>query len=243
MNGLVGDNFIALICNNCVATFLAISFVCVMPQKYKVFFNRNVVYLGKKAEKNKVHQHVWKDLSAVKIEELSHLLLQNSKNETVFIECSNLSASWKLFKGIFQVKKAAGGLVVNTKKQMLFIKRHGLWDIPKGHIEKGETKETAALREVSEECGINHQQIVKKLKTTYHTYYLDEKLTLKPSYWYLMKYTGTESTQPQIKEGITEAVWVSAEKVPELLLNAYPSICDVIDEFIGFDSAFSIASI
>ena len=36
----------------------------------------------------------------------------------------------------------------------MLIKRLGLWDFPKGKIEKGEKKKVAAVREVEEECGV-----------------------------------------------------------------------------------------
>ncbi len=197
-----------------------------------------MIYFGKKTRNDHRYYLVLKDPDRTKLEELSHQMLQNDNHNVVFIDCSDISKTWKLFQLNFQIKKAAGGLVTNQKKQLLFIKRRGLWDIPKGHIEKGETKEAAALREVSEECGISQLQIVKRMKTTYHTYYLEGKLTLKPSYWFLMAYVGTEPTKPQLNEGITEAIWVSNDKVPELLAQSYPSIVDVIDEFTCFDSAF-----
>ncbi len=36
---------------------------------------------------------------------------------------------------------------------------HGHWDLPKGKIEEGESKETAALRELKEETGLTAQII------------------------------------------------------------------------------------
>ena len=53
--------------------------------------------------------------------------------------------------------RSAGGVVVNRHRQVLLIERHieGRHEVrlPKGHIEPGETPETAALREVCEETG------------------------------------------------------------------------------------------
>ena len=42
---------------------------------------------------------------------------------------------------------AGGGLVFNAKKEILFIRRNGKWDLPKGKVEKDETYQAAALRE------------------------------------------------------------------------------------------------
>ena len=51
----------------------------------------------------------------------------------------------KFLKKKLPVVKAAGGLVYNHKKEILFIYRNSKWDLPKGGIEKGETKEEAAM--------------------------------------------------------------------------------------------------
>lgn len=53
---------------------------------------------------------------------------------------------------------SAGGIVVKKvggKKKVLVAQHSGHkgWDFPKGHIEKGETSEEAAIREVEEETG------------------------------------------------------------------------------------------
>ena len=54
----------------------------------------------------------------------------------------------------------AGGVVVrisNGEREYLLVeanKRPGLWVLPKGHIEPGETAEAAAVREVEEEAGV-----------------------------------------------------------------------------------------
>ena len=50
--------------------------------------------------------------------------------------------------------KAAGGVVVHGKK-ILFIKKNGRWEFPKGRLKKGDKKKGAAIREIFEETGIN----------------------------------------------------------------------------------------
>jgi bis(5'-nucleosidyl)-tetraphosphatase len=44
--------------------------------------------------------------------------------------------------------------------QFLLMKHARRWDLPKGHLDAGETKEQAALRELQEETGINPSDIV-----------------------------------------------------------------------------------
>ena len=49
--------------------------------------------------------------------------------------------------------------ILNSQKEVLFIYRNQLWDLPKGMTEAGETIEATALREVAEECGIDKLSI------------------------------------------------------------------------------------
>ena len=59
----------------------------------------------------------------------------------------------------FRMAPAAGGVVVKDGK-FVSIVRHDIPDLPNGHIEKGESPEQAALREVEEETGIGKLRIV-----------------------------------------------------------------------------------
>ena len=137
------------------------------------------------------------------------------------------------FKSKFTKIDAGGGLVVNNKNQYLFIKRLGKWDLPKGKMEKSEKISETALREVSEECGINNLSIIKKLNTTYHYYYINEKRVLKKSQWYLINYDGKKVPTPQTIENITEAKWFDRSELDIIKKNTYPSILDVIYQYFG----------
>ena len=46
---------------------------------------------------------------------------------------------------------AGGGKVYNRNGEVLFIYRNDKWDLPKGRIEKNETLEVGAIREVEED--------------------------------------------------------------------------------------------
>ena len=51
--------------------------------------------------------------------------------------------------------RSAGGLVVSGSRVLLIATQQGRrWQLPKGHIEEGETPEQAAVREVREETGV-----------------------------------------------------------------------------------------
>ncbi len=137
----------------------------------------------------------------------------------------------KIFDDVFRnckLIKAAGGLVVNNKNQVLMIKRFGVWDLPKGKIEKNERIYTAAIREVEEECSVKGLQIVKKLPPAYHVYTEKNQWILKKTYWFLMKTNSKGTPVPQAKEHITEALWCSRQEVVQCLNNTYGNIRDVI---------------
>ena len=125
---------------------------------------------------------------------------------------------------------AGGGLVQNQAGEYLLICRHGLWDLPKGKQEEGEDIALTALREVEEECGISSLEQGELLCITHHTYHMNGLHMLKHTYWYKMKYTGSQDLKPQLEEDIQRCEWVPAEKLPEYLQNTYPSIRKVFEE-------------
>lgn len=144
-----------------------------------------------------------------------------------------LFQSWK--KG-YKLIEAAGGLVSNDRGEYLFIFRKGKWDLPKGKIDKGETKEKAAVREVAEECSVPEPELGKELMTTYHVYDLKGKSVLKPTYWFEMHLEGDHKPQPQLEEDITEARWVSVEEIPSLMENTYPNIRILVEDSIPLNA-------
>jgi 8-oxo-dGTP pyrophosphatase MutT (NUDIX family) len=136
-------------------------------------------------------------------------------------------AVWKKF----EIVKAAGGLVLNEKKELLFIFRRGKWDLPKGKLDKGETLEECAVREVGEETGLKNISLKNELLTTYHTYDENGKHILKESYWYEMHVSGNQKLIPQTMEGIHEAKWVKRKNITDVLSNSFPSTKDVIKKY------------
>ena len=109
---------------------------------------------------------------------------------------------------------AAGGYVVRAgkkKPEVLLIYRRGKWDLPKGKLEKGESIETCALREVQEEVGIKKLKMLTPAGTTFHTYPEKGRLKLKTTYWYLM-HTPETSFTPQTEEDIEAVAWVTWPK-------------------------------
>ena len=130
-------------------------------------------------------------------------------------------------KETFKMAPAAGGIVVADGK-FVSIVRHGIPDLPKGHIEQGETPEVAALREVEEETGISNLKIANDLPSTWHCYLEHGQWTLKRTYWYLMSTTEAVQPKPQTEEGITEIKLIGNEEVEAFLKNTFRSISDIL---------------
>ena len=130
-------------------------------------------------------------------------------------------------KETFRMAPAAGGIVMKDGK-FVSIVRKGIPDLPKGHVEQGETPEEAALREVEEETGIGNLKIVKALPTTWHCYLEHEEWTLKPTYWYLMSTIEDIQPKPQTEEGITEIKLIGNEEIEDFLKNTFRSISEIL---------------
>ena len=130
-------------------------------------------------------------------------------------------------KETFRMAPAAGGVVVKDG-QFVSIVRKGIPDLPKGHIEKGETPEVAALREVEEETGIGKLHIINELPSTWHCYIEHDEWTLKRTYWYLMESEETIQPKPQTEEGITEIKLIGNEGIEDFLKNTFRSISEIL---------------
>ena len=132
----------------------------------------------------------------------------------------------------FKYIEAAGGLVTLPDGRILLIERLGKWDLPKGKVEKGESLQETALREVMEECGLKTSPIITgELTHTFHTYHRDEHHVLKHTAWYTMLYDGDENLYPQFDEDITQAVWLPQERLHIIMENTYESIKQVLESF------------
>lgn len=128
------------------------------------------------------------------------------------------------FRKQFRPIEAAGGLVTNPEGDLLLIFRRGKWDLPKGKMEHGETPEEAALREVTEETGLEHISIEKKLADSWHTYRQDGADVLKETHWFKMDFVGHELTVPQIEEDILDIQWIKPENISKYIPFSYPNL-------------------
>lgn len=153
--------------------------------------------------------------------------LEFDKADEVFL-LGNVEELWQELNNRYTLIEAAGGVVKNEEGQILFIYRLDKWDLPKGKIDEGETKEVAAVREVEEECGISGLGIVRELEPTYHTYEMKGRKILKRTYWFEMKTSDNSPLVAQAEENIETAVWVDDSDISTQLANTYNSIRQVL---------------
>ena len=139
-----------------------------------------------------------------------------------------VESDFRLFCSRFTEVEAGGGLVRRPDGKCLMIRRHGKWDLPKGHREDGENIEQCAIREVEEETGVSGLSIIRLIGVTHHTYNTYGPSCIKHTSWYEMASDGDISTKPQSEEGITSAEWVDEKESLVLADGSYPSISFIV---------------
>jgi hypothetical protein len=82
-------------------------------------------------------------------------LNEESSNLHYSIRCKNPNKIFQQFFEDYEQISAAGG-IVRRENTILAIKRHGVWDLPKGKVEANESIADAAIREIEEETGVTN---------------------------------------------------------------------------------------
>jgi 8-oxo-dGTP pyrophosphatase MutT (NUDIX family) len=113
----------------------------------------------------------------------------------------------------------SSGGVVQDGSNLLMVKVENLekkvtWTFPKGHIEKGEKAEEAALREVEEETGYRCQ-IVKPFDKVEYWFKREGRLIKKSVTWFLM--SALEKTGSHDTDEILDTRWVSMNEAETLV--------------------------
>ena len=204
----------------------------------KVYFGDKPVYLCNTidAELQEILHHpdaiLIDEISSAAINSLLHEIVKEEFHAGVLLH-EDLDKLIKKFIKHFQLIEAAGGIVQNEKKQLLFIYRLDKWDLPKGKIEKGEGIETAALREIEEETGLTHLIIKNKIGETYHTYNAFGKHYFKITHWFYVSCPSDQTLVPQTEENIEEIKWFAKKNLATALGNTYPSIKDILQKFLN----------
>jgi len=198
---------------------------------YRIFINDSVLILSsfesnlEVGEQSEIHSYSCASCITNAISKL-----QNGICKSLIMQGDDVGHMWRDFCSHYQLIEAAGGIVVNSKREVLWILRNGKWDLPKGKVESGEKVEDAAVREVEEECAVRVISRGVLLGVTYHTYSYNSEAILKKIYWYAMTCSKEQVLKPQLEEGITEVVWADKTKHLLCVSNTYSSIVELLKQ-------------
>lgn len=114
---------------------------------------------------------------------------------------------------------SCGGVVIKDNKVLLLYKQgkkgYSGWVLPKGQLEKTETKTQAAIREVKEETNID-AKIIKYIDCTSYCFTIENNVYNKSVNWYLMKPISFDPI-PQLAEDFSKAEYVEFDRALNLL--------------------------
>ncbi|TAI46745.1 NUDIX hydrolase [Flagellimonas allohymeniacidonis] len=188
---------------------------------YKVFVNESpLVLTNERPEKANGNLFSMESDSILK----AITALAKGKLKTAYIYHPDETKILEVFKHKIPVVVAGGGFVTNPKGKVLFIYRNNKWDLPKGKVDKGESIEKAAIREVEEETGVKGLTIDRFLRTTYHIFRRNGEYILKVVHWFAMTTDYDGELQGQIDEGIQKVKWKGRKKTKKALENSYFNI-------------------
>jgi len=97
----------------------------------------------------------------------------------------------------------------------------GLWALPKGRIEEGDSGETTALREVAEETGVRGRSLGKLGDVRYWFNWEGERI-FKVVSFFLVRYEGGRlgDLPAEFRHEVAEARWLPLDEAPQLLAYA-----------------------
>ena len=196
---------------------------------YKVHFENRFIIISQEPDRLQKYGLFHKFHDTNELYKLISVFQSDKEIPSINIYGPDIKFIWKIFRIYFTVVEAAGGLVKHSSGKYLFIEKNGKWDLPKGHIEHGESPETCAIREVHEECGISNHKIIKSLEPSYHTYMWEGISYLKKTHWFLMRYDEDIIFSPQTEEGITRVEWLGQEEISKIKSTAWLSLADLIN--------------
>lgn len=205
---------------------------------YTIFFNKRALIICNDSSRVKQPDAVYVYAPCGNLPPEVPSLFSDSENIAILaIITDNMDEVFRRVCGNFRQIDAAGGLVENEKGEFLFILRNGVWDLPKGKAEEGESIESTALREVNEECGLQHIELGEPICITRHCYRLNGEIILKHTHWFKMRCNSNETLVPQSEEGIERLKWVARREVGRYAGITYPSLREVLAGEISQKSA------
>ena len=199
---------------------------------YKIFYEQQALVFPNIGENDLLLDASAPQLETYEVEKFHHFLrqwLSLSLKEDVVIDGLSPEVLSAALCRTFVMAPAAGGVVVSDDR-FAAIERHGIPDLPKGHVEEGESFPAAALREVEEETGLPGLRILRPLPSSWHCYLYENEWRLKQTAWFLMATSDADQVAPQQDEDITEVVFLGKEDLEWFLENTYRSLSDTLSE-------------
>lgn len=196
---------------------------------YHVYLeNRSVVFCLPSELPSEAEQGcIIKENGSSLLKSIAETLMSGSLTSDVYVADEDPERLMSQFFGLFRQIMAGGGVVCRDGRYLMIFRR-GVWDLPKGKLEAGESIEECALREVAEETGLNAVTIGPLICVTHHLYRLNGVCCVKHTHWFSMQYDGSEEPVPQTEEEITGVEWMSMREMAEKSAASYRSIREVI---------------
>lgn len=197
---------------------------------YKIFYEQRALIFPSVDEKDLDLDATSTQIESYEVEKIHHFLRQwlvVDLAEDVTIDGVSPEVLSAALLRTFRLAPAAGGVVV-CDGQFAAIERHGIPDLPKGHVEEGEDTDAAAIREVEEETGLTGLDIVRQLPSSWHCYLYEDEWRLKQTSWFMMSTDDPDHTTPQTEEDITEVTFLSQYDLEWFLKNTYRSIAETL---------------
>jgi 8-oxo-dGTP pyrophosphatase MutT (NUDIX family) len=129
---------------------------------------------------------------------------------------------------------SAGGVAFRKRRgqvqvALIRVGDEGRWQLPKGIVDRDETTETAAMREVREEAGIDTELVerIDKIEYWYYSKERGERVRFhKFVYFYLLRYKSGDVRDHD--DEVSEARWVEIDEAIGLL--AFDSEKKVVEQ-------------
>lgn len=116
---------------------------------------------------------------------------------------------------------SAGGIIFRPGPDgpeiALVLDRHGVWTLPKGKVEPGETLTQAALREVAEEVGLSGLEVLEEIGCSRYRFRVKAGVVDKTVHLFLLAASEQAQLHPFPSEGIQQADWFPPDQALKLI--------------------------